>query len=78
MRWFSTTEASASVPAATPAGVPASTARPVLPADDAPEAHRATRRLHIVVSESRELRMEVEDRMGPPAPAIGRPHRLAS
>lgn len=79
MRWFSTAAASPSVHVATPARVPVSAAeRPALPAEDAPAAHGATRRLHIVVSESRELRMEVEDRMDTPAPAIGRSHRLAS
>ena len=77
MRWFATTEAPPPVPS--PARVPASTPEMlVLPAQDARAAHGTTRRLHVVVSESREVRMEVEDRMDAPAPAIGRPHRLAS
>jgi hypothetical protein len=78
MRWFAATEAPPPVPVAA-ARVPASTPEElVLPAEDPPAAHVTTRRLHIVVSESREVRMEVEDRMHAPAPTIGRPYRLAS
>lgn len=76
MRWFSAAEAP---PVAAPARVPASTPEKlVLPAEDPPAAHGTIRRLHVVVSESREVRVEVEDRMHAPAPEIGRPYRLAS
>jgi hypothetical protein len=79
MRWFAATEAAPSVPVAPPARVPASTPEKLLlPAEDPPAAHGRTRRLHIVLSESREVRVEVEDRMHAPAPTIGRPYRLAS
>jgi hypothetical protein len=79
MRWFTATEAPPPVPVASPARVPASTpAKLVQPAEAPPAAHGATRRLHVVVSESREVRMEVEDTMHAPAPAFGRPYRLAS
>jgi hypothetical protein len=77
MRWFAATEAPPPVPA--PARVPAPTTENlVLAAEDLPAAYGTIRRLHIVVSESREVRMEVEDRMDVPAPAIARPYRLAS
>jgi hypothetical protein len=79
MSWFSTTETPAAVPVAMPPRAPALTPqRLALPAEDPPAAHGTTRRLHIVVSESREVGLEVEDRMDVPASAIGRPRRLAS
>jgi hypothetical protein len=79
MRWFAATDAPPPVPAAASAHVPASTPEKLmLPAQGARAAHATIRRLHVVVSESREVRMEVEDRMDAPAPAIGRSHRLAS
>jgi hypothetical protein len=79
MRWFAATEAAPPEPVAAPARAAASTPEKlVLPAEDPPTMHGTIRRLHVVVSESRELRVEVEDRMHAPAPEIGRPHRLAS
>jgi hypothetical protein len=78
MRWFSAAEATLG-PVAAPARPPASTPEQlVLPAEDPPAELGTIRRLHVVVSESREVRVEVEDRMQAPAPEIGRPYRLAS
>jgi hypothetical protein len=78
MRSFSAAEAPPmTVPA--PARAPASIAEAlVLPAEDPASMQGTIRRLYVVVSESREVRVEVEDRMHAPAPEIGRPHRLAS
>jgi hypothetical protein len=49
----------------------------VLPADVA-GADPTARRLRVVVSESREVSLEIEDKIPAPAPETGNRHRLAS
>ena len=50
----------------------------VLPPEGPPAADTARRRLRVIVSESREVSLEVEDKIPAPAPEIGTRYRLAS
>jgi len=49
----------------------------VLPPEE-PRSPDASRRLRVIVSESREVSLEVEDKIPAPAPELGTRYRLAS
>jgi hypothetical protein len=91
MRWLDAIEAPPRASRASPAGdaeleravanapEPAA-ARPqvVLPPDDPAASDTGPRRLRVIVSESRQVSLEVEDTIPAPAPEIEPRHRLAS
>jgi hypothetical protein len=94
LRWLDAVEAPTQerLPAAAPAPAiePAGPPRPpaahesvvlppeVLAADGPSTAESAARRLRVIVSESREVSLEVEDKIPAPAPEPGTRYRLAS
>jgi hypothetical protein len=85
MRWLDAVEvpiraAAAPVPASRePVAAPAAGHEQVVLAPEDPHApDSASRRLRVIVSESREVSLEVEDKIPAPAPELGTRYRLAS